>query len=250
MKFIVRFATVSLLVIGQYEIAATVNITCPPTGVVGVLTFNPEVGNAAGNGMTASFTSSVGGPPATLAAAAAACGEDHFNWYQIVTADNQLPPGLAVPYVDPPSGGYDPTFDNTWADDRPWYYDEYAPAVVPPGRVVSPGLQLGANTTASTLSFYDRPNGAPGLHLHFMTWLVSVNANGTLHEFHEGFSWDFDRPTTAASRTASNVQVLLNPPTNAQFAQITTSFAPEPSTMLLIVSAGAGLVVFRRRRGA
>ena len=248
MKFSIRCATLSLLAIGQYAIAATVDISCGAAGVVGTLTYAAQTGGGAnGNGMTASFTSTTGGPPATLAAAAAACGENHFNWYQIVTVDNQLPPGLTVPYVDVPSGGYDPTFDNTWADRLPWYWDEETPVAVPPGRVFNADLQLSANTTVDTLRFSDLPGGRAGLHLHFMTWLVSLNADNSLHGFHEGFEWDFDKPTNNASRVASNITALTDPPTFAQYGQITTGFTPEPSPILLIVSAGMGLLIFRRR---
>ncbi|MGH9720815.1 MAG: hypothetical protein ACRD8O_11430, partial [Bryobacteraceae bacterium] len=123
--------------------------------------------NAQGSGIAGGFSSFVPQPgPPTLAGAAAACGEDHFNWYQIVTADNQPPPGIAPPYVDPPSGGYPLAFDPTWADTLPWYYDEWTPGALPPGRVFNPGLTLQSKTQTNLLQFGDFPNSpTPGLNL-------------------------------------------------------------------------------------
>ncbi len=185
----------------------------------------------------------------SLAAAAAACGEDHFNWYQIVTADNQPPKNfagqqLAAPYVDPPPGGYDPAFDNTWADNLPWYYDE-GPATPAPNQVVKPSLSLASNTTATTLNYGDMPGGAPGLNLSFSTWLVSLNADSSFHAFEGGFSWTF---TIAANGTVTVGQpVALNAnPTAAQYNDIIGGFAtsiPEPSTLYLSAFA-AGVLAF------
>jgi hypothetical protein len=63
--------------------------------------------DADGAGISGGFSSLVPVPgPATLAGAAAQCGEDHFNWYQIVAADRAPPPGSTLPYVDVPPGGY------------------------------------------------------------------------------------------------------------------------------------------------
>lgn len=203
-------------------------------------------------GVTGGFTSTVGGPPATLAAAAAACGEDHFNWYQIVTADNKPPKdagGNQIPvpppaYVDPPPGGY----SNQWADNLPWYWDETQPAAGTPN--YDPGLQLSAQTTADTLKFSDFPGGAAGTNLSFATWLVSLNADGSFHSWHEGFTWDWSNAT--GNDVASNVTALGNGvfPTNAQYANIIGGFAtavPLPSSLWLLGSGMMLLVRLRRK---
>jgi len=74
-----------------------------------------------------------------LAAAAAALGGHHFNWYQVVTTDDQPAnspsndanvPGspLSVPRIDPPSGGTGQTavqaLDGIYADAKPWLWNE------------------------------------------------------------------------------------------------------------------------------
>jgi hypothetical protein len=83
------------------------------------------------------------GDAGTLGAAAAALGGHHFNWYQLVIADDAPPnatsgvPGpdtatvgapLTVPRIDPPSGGTGQTAsfaDNgIYADDKPWLWNE------------------------------------------------------------------------------------------------------------------------------
>ncbi len=74
-----------------------------------------------------------------LGAAAAAFGGHHFNWYQVVTVDDQpaLSPSndaslpgdpLAAPRIDPPSGGTGQTansaLDGIYADAKPWLWNE------------------------------------------------------------------------------------------------------------------------------
>ncbi|MBC8261594.1 MAG: hypothetical protein H8E43_07245 [Planctomycetia bacterium] len=79
------------------------------------------------------------GESGSLAAAAAAYGAHHFNWYQVVTSDD-LPPNapsgdlnavgasLSSPRISPPSGGTGQTAiaaDNgVYADDKPWLWNE------------------------------------------------------------------------------------------------------------------------------
>jgi hypothetical protein len=186
--------------------------------------------NVANGGIRGGFTSTVGGPPPTQAAAAAACNEDHFNWYQIVTADNNPPVDaggnrLAAPYVDPPPGGYgnDPNTggdDTQWGDRLPWYWDEGAdPPAGTPG--FQDGLNVADNTAGATLSYADFPGGLPNTNLSFSTWLVSLNANGSFHSWHPGFSWDWSNST--GTNTAGNL---------ARLAPI-----PVPPTLLLFLSA-------------
>jgi hypothetical protein len=210
--------------------------------------------DVSGNGVAGSF-STVPNPPnaGSLAAAAKADGEDHFNWYQVVIADNQPPKSfagaqLAAPYVDVPPGGYDPAFDNTWGDNLPWYYDEGTPTPAAT-QVVKPGLSLANNTTASALSFGDFPGGPNGLSLTFDTWLVSLNSDSSFHDFLGGFTWGF-------SVSAAGVKTVTGPtslngvnPTNAQYANIIGGFVtsiPEPSTLCLLVTSG--LMCTRRVR--
>jgi len=116
--------------------------------------------DATGTGISGGFTSSIAGPPVTLAAAAAQCGEDHFDWYQIVVSttamglkDNAGRP-FSAPFVDPPAGG----FGGQWADNLPWYFDEYRP---PAGTPFQADLQLTTNTTVDTLKYFDYPGGPP-----------------------------------------------------------------------------------------
>lgn len=228
-------------------LASAVPITIP------VLCGGATVGNISvdvsptGAGVTGGFTSTTGGPPPTLAAAAAACGEDHFNWYQIVIADNMPPRDargntLTPPYVDPPPGGY----SNQWADNLPWYWDEYAPPAGTPN--FDPNLLLSANTTAARLGFADFPGGAAGTNLSFITWLVSLNADSSFHAFEGGFSWDWSNAT--GRNVASNLLAHNADPTRAQYNNLIGGFAtstvPEPSTFALLAMS-LGLLYVRRR---
>ncbi len=134
--------------------ALTIPVSCGGMQV-GTVTVNSQ---GAGMGISGGFTSSTGTPP-SLAAAAAACGETQFNWYQIVTADNgkaQNAAGMFImaPYVDPPPGGY----NYLWGDNLPWYWNMTNP---PPGAAnVDPAFGLGAQTTMTTLNFADNPTSA------------------------------------------------------------------------------------------
>ena len=202
---------------------------------------------ASGTGITGGFTSVLGGPPATLKAAAIACGEDHWNWYQVVTADNQIP---GAPYVDPPKGGLGPQ----WADNLPWYFDEQpVPNPLPDGKVADNPrdvYQLSKNSTDPTLKYFDFPGGDPGLNLSFKTWLVSLNADSSLHSFHEGFSWDFSITLLPVSvSSATNLKVLAGLPGNADYQNLIGGFAtavPEPQVWILML-AGLGLLARRCR---
>jgi hypothetical protein len=239
----------------------TVPVFCGSNpNAIGEISVSPTVVNGRG-GISGGFTSFVGplgGGPPSLAGAAQACNEDHFNWYQIVTADNQTPPGLTVPYVDPPAGGYPIAFDPTWADNLPWYYDEYRPNNVPAGRNVDNRLQLSTRTHPNLLDFGDFPGGAKGLQLSFKTWLVSLNKDGSLVDFHSGFSWDFSIPAGGGRGSVSNIQSLgdmwftdPHPPTRAEYNNILRGFStsvPEPSSLLLLASGGLLLIVGMRRR--
>ena len=237
------FALCSLLAATLPAWALAIPVKCGAT-----LVGNIDVAiSAGGTGITGGFTSVLGGPPATLKAAATACGEDHWNWYQVITADNQIP---GAPYVDPPKGG----LGSQWADNLPWYFDEKpVPNPLPPGKVAdNPAdvYQLSKNSNGPTLKYFDFPGGDPGLNLSFKTWLVSLNADSSFHSFHEGFSWDFSitlAPVVVSS--ASNLVALAGLPGNADYQNLIGGFAtavPEPQTWMLLL-AGLGVLARKRR---
>lgn len=178
--------------------AVTIQIDC---GGVNVGVVDVVVANHSGRwGVSGGFATPLG----SLAAAAAACGEDHFNWYQRVVEDNMPPVDsagnrLVPPYDDPPPGGYgnDPNTgddETQWADDFPWYWDEGPDP--PPG---TPGFQDGYHRldnqpTGSLLKFEDFPGGPDGLSLRFHVALVSLNADNSLHATYGGFDWIYTDP--------------------------------------------------------
>jgi hypothetical protein len=228
---------------------------------VGTITANVS---ADGAGVVADFTSSVGGPPPTLAAAAAQMGEHHFNWGQVVLEDSDPPNDangnpLVPPYLDPPPGGY----ENQWADNLPWYWDETDPPDPKPA-TWEDGYGLSDNTEPNKLSFEDYPWGAPGLHLKFGTFLISCNADGSLHSIHEGFVWTWDRPargTSAEGDLNRNIfspgyigqQIVILGPDDPVTRGIASGLfgpavvIPEPATLAVL---GAGLLALARRRRA
>ncbi|MBI1791259.1 MAG: hypothetical protein HYR60_27340 [Acidobacteria bacterium] len=206
--------------------------------------------DTSGTGISGGFTSTIGGPPPTQAAAAAKCGEDHFNWYQIVTAttavglvDNAGRP-FGAPFVDPPAGG----FGGQWADNLPWYFDEYRPPAGTAG--FNPNFLTSTNTVGDTLSYFDFPGGPPGTRHTFKTWLVSLNADSSFHSFHGGFSWEWTN--VAGTRSAGNIQLLGAGivPTRAEYNDLIGNFAtkiPEPSMLSLLLACGTLVYLMRRR---
>jgi hypothetical protein len=197
-----------------------------------------------GAGISGGFTSSVGGPPNTLAAAATACGEDHFDWYQIVTAAPSPPKDangnqLTVPWVDPPPGGYQ---GGDWQDNLPWYWNE----TLGPGEKAT---ELSMQTTIDTLKFADFPSNKPGAIVMFLTWLVSLNADSSFHAWEGGFSWTYTEGSGVSNIASLGAGVN---PTDAQYKDIIGGFAsktPEPSPWILIcVGSLVGMKYFRRAR--
>ncbi|MBM3814496.1 MAG: hypothetical protein FJW20_22960 [Acidimicrobiia bacterium] len=87
---LVRLLAICFWPILAFAAPISFNVECNGTQVG---TVNIDV-SASGAGVQGTFTSVFGGPPPTLAAAAAHCGEHHFNWFQIVVADN-FPPNDA-----------------------------------------------------------------------------------------------------------------------------------------------------------
>jgi hypothetical protein len=198
---VVFVATLAILWLGS---AVGLALSIPVTNAAGTQVGTIDVGvTPNGKGIVGGFTSTTGEPP-SLQAAAAACGEDHFNWLQIVIADSAPPLGadgkpLTPPYLDPPSGGY----YNQWGDKIPWYWDEgHDP---PPGTPHwEDGYHLNDNLrdpngdgVNETLRFVDYPYSPPPVHVEFVTFLVSCNADGSLHSFHGGFSWEYNNPPKA-----------------------------------------------------
>jgi hypothetical protein len=201
-----------------------------------------------------SFPGVVGAFNATgsLAAAATACGVDHFNWYQVITADTSPPldPSnipVPVPFVDPISGG----FSSLWADKLPWYWNETNPPSPPPSNFVN-GLQLNQNTSTNALGYEDRPGGGPATDITLKTWLVGLNADSSLNMWLGGFQWEW---------TLNNVSIadtLSGPPPSSEYQDIIGAFAlpggptsavPEPSTKALL-AVGLSLLLLGRRKSA
>lgn len=212
----------------------------------------------------------------TLNGAAAFCGETQFNWYQVVTADNQPPKNfagvqLAAPYVDPPPGGYDIAFSADWADNLPWFWDMGKPTPAQ-GQVVNDMALLASNLlftvtpgytapSPDTLVYDDEPapNPAGGaLALSFDTCLVSLNAAGAFQAFDGGFSWTFNAKPVGGGQFAVTVgQPAAINCNNVPYQNIIGGFqmqlpVPEPSTLSMLIMglaffAGCGVVLGRRR---
>jgi len=230
-----------------------------------------------GSGVMGGFVSSYGDPP-SLDAAAQKCGEDHFNWYQLVMGDNMPPHGpdgklVSAPYWDPPLGGYGWP-DTQWADGLPWYWDEGPdPAKGTPGFVN--GLNVDDNKhdpngdgADEVLGFADFPAGPVGTEVQFQTWLVSVNADGSIHEFHEGFVWSWTNPDEDPDGspgawgnrrwpwtfglgvgTLDESQIPLTPEAGLDSYNRMTAI-PEPASLTLLAFGLAALGARRRPRAA
>jgi hypothetical protein len=224
----IRVGALFALLFVQCAFATRVDIVCNGMNV-GVVDIVPAL-DGARPGLSGGFATPVG----SLAAAAALCGEHHFNWHQRVTSDNMPPVDaggnrLVPPYDDPPPGGYgnDPTTggdDTQWADDFPWYWDE---GPDPPAG--TPGFENGYNRldnepTGSMLRFRDFPGGPDGTRVTFSLALVSLNADNTLHSSYPILNWYYFDPLGPAGPIAA---------------------IPEPATLLL---SGAVLILSMLRR--
>ncbi|MCC3410090.1 MAG: PEP-CTERM sorting domain-containing protein [Microcoleus sp. PH2017_10_PVI_O_A] len=116
-------------------------------------------------------------------------GLDHFNWFQIAEFYPPIPlPNTINPFIDPPKGG----LGKQWADDRPWYYDEYTPTSVPPGKIFNATNQLSAKgpNTSQKLGYLDSPidRVTPNATFKFHTFLIGDFGNKT-YDTLGGFEW-------------------------------------------------------------
>ncbi|MBW4567920.1 MAG: hypothetical protein KME31_07815 [Tolypothrix carrinoi HA7290-LM1] len=138
----------------------------------------------------------------------------HFNWLQIITHDTSPPNDvngnlLSAPYIDLPKNGYElpSNEDGRWADDKPWYFDEYEkPDDDNDVRDWDFGNLLEERVDGTELNFQDYPGGDPaGNELDFLTFLVGDFGNQT-YDFLSGFKWSTrirDDKTTNVTRLES-----------------------------------------------
>lgn len=197
-----------------------------------------------GKGIAGGFDTT--GKSGSLAAAAKACGEDHFNWYQVVVTDNGKAKdakgnALNALYVDPPPGGY----LGQWEDNLPWYWNE----TLGPGQTKT---ELSTKTTANKLGFSDTPSSSG--NITFKTWLVSLNADSSFHSWHEGFDWTYTAGTGVTDITELAAGTI---PTDDQYKKLITGFdtrierrkVPEPDSLSLfgIGLFGIGLLALMAR---
>lgn len=160
----------------------------------------------------------------TLKEVAAFCKEDHFNWYQIVQYDSFMPE--VSPYVDPPHGGY----PGQWADDLNWYWDESKPDPLPP--TFQPRFQLSEHTHEFSLDYSDFPVPPVGGDLDIIAFLVSLDKDGKLLHYHQGFEFYLNRPE--ANKAVIPLLFLY--------------IVPEPSTISLFVLAAVWLGALKLKR--
>jgi hypothetical protein len=115
-------------------------------------------------------------------------GLDHFNWFQLAEFNPPIPlPNTINPFIDPPKGG----LGKQWADDRPWYWDEYTPTSVPPSKTVASNTQLSSQgpNTSQKLGYFDSPlDVVPGATFKFHTFLIGDFGNKT-YDTLGGFEW-------------------------------------------------------------
>ena len=207
-KLVVALALVLLLAAWEKIACAAID---PISIDLGFGTIKAMVGDTP-DALTGSFTVTKKGADnktLTLAQLEKMLGQDHLNWFQKVT-DQQpaadVPKGVNIPFIDPPNGGLPIDVDPTWADDRPWYWDEFTPNPVPKGRTVEAGLQLSANSAGSKLDYFDAPGGQKkGTTISFSTFLVSDFGNKTYDILGQGYSWQTMFPDNTGTGKISNI---------------------------------------------
>jgi hypothetical protein len=231
-------ATAGFVFFADISQAAPISINVDCAGkTVGVISADITAGKNISGGFDTM------GNAGSLAAAGKACGEDHFNWYQIVVSDNgkaQDSKGnlLKAPYIDPPPGGY----KGQWEDNLPWYLNE----VKGPGQAAT---ELSTQTTATKLSFSDSPSSAGDIS--FITWLVSVNADSSFQGWDGGFKWNY---TTGKGVTSITKLDAGTNPTDAQYKNLLTGFdskivaTPLPNPLILFGAGLSALLAFGNKR--
>jgi len=85
-----------------------------------------------------------------------------------------------------------------------------------------------------TFGYEDFPWGKSGTKLEFYTWLASLNADGSLHSFHGGFNWTWERGSVYCD--------IVGAVPGSQAYQ----YIPEPASSALAWLALACLVMVRK----
>lgn len=196
-----------------------------PVGVLEVFVIRGDI--------VATFESSVPANNPTPAEAARRLGFHHFNFYQVVTADNRPPvrsdnmTRLVPPYVDPASGGWGndpdtPANDTKWADNLPWYLDE-GPGKPPQGVPRVTG-HVDQSVKGENVLYHDRPNHPTGNTTRsFKTWLVGLDNKAALKSWIQGFSWDWTKDAQGRI-SITNVRWLMGNPQQAEYTNIIGDF--------------------------
>jgi len=104
-------------------------------------------------------------------------GQQHLNWLVVgsITGGPSLIDGqgsrISPPYIDPPDGGYGQIglSPPSWADQIPWYWDEYQR----PPLITDPELTKWTKDGSGRLWYGDRPVNDPGVKLGFDIFLIS-----------------------------------------------------------------------------
>ena len=179
-------------------------------------------------------------------------GQDHLNWFQKVTLDTHPPKDadgndIVPPYIDPPINGY----SDQWADDIPWYFDEFER---PAGEARDWNIDflLESNVDGSILKYFDFPSDSVvGTTLDFVTFLVSDYGNES-YSVLGGFSWS----TLTEKNEGTVFTTVTSLIAGANFLQeyageIHTEFGwtlvPEPSTILMLGLSLLGFSMGGRR---
>ena len=211
--------------------------------------------NGANFGLIGSFrvTKDEDGIPLTLNELENFLGQDHLNWFQKVVGDTNQPNDangnpLVPPYIDPPINGY----DFQWADDRPWYFDEFSKPADDP-RDWSAAFLLSNNTDGSLLDYFDFPSDSKaGTTLDFATFLVSDYGNQR-YSVLGGFSWSTLTEKNEGQAFTSITSLTAGTSFRGEYAdEIQREFGwnliPEPSSALLLSLSILGIALIRRNK--